>query len=205
MNINDNINEKAFQIVDKLVAAGIIKDCTDTDDQTEFEAQDIIADLLAEEQTAKESTKQMFLGEIVTKFVAAENPRDVQIRSSRDASNLLREVIGDNMQVRQQLVAIYLNNANKVMAVETITTGTSKQVLMDGMRIAKEAIITGASGVIVAHNHPSGNERPSESDKRETKSLKAALDYLEVSFLDNIILTEDTYYSFADNGERSLS
>lgn len=205
MNINDNINEKAFQIVDKLVAAGIIKDCTDTDDQTEFEAQDIIAELLTEEQTAKESTKQVFLGEIVTKFVAAENPRDVQIRSSRDASNLLREIIGDNMQVRQQLVAIYLNNANKVMSVETITTGTSKQVLMDGMRIAKEAIITGASGVIVAHNHPSGNERPSESDKRETKSLKAALDYLEVSFLDNIILTEDTYYSFADNGERSLS
>lgn len=151
------------------------------------------------------TNKQVFLGEIVTKFVAAKNPRDVQIRSSRDASNLLREIIGDNMQVRQQLVAIYLNNANKVMAVETITTGTSKQVLMDGMRIAKEAIITGASGVIVAHNHPSGNERPSESDKRETKSLKAALDYLEVSFLDNIILTEDTYYSFADNGERSLS
>lgn len=205
MKINDNINEKAFQIVDKLVAAGIIKDCTDTDDQTEFDAQDIIADLLAEDQTTREAVKQVFLGEITTEFVPAENPREVAVRSSRDANNVLREIIGKEMQVRQMQVALYLNNSNKIMAAEIITIGSMKSVTSDVSGIARQAVTIGASGVIVGHNHPSGNKLPSEADRREAKKLKNALKTLDISMLDSIILTSDEYYSFSDNGERSLA
>lgn len=205
MNNNDNINDKALQIVDKLVAAGIIKDCTDTDDQTEFDAQDIIADLLAEDQTTREAVKQVFLGEITTEFVPAENPREVAVRSSRDANNVLREIIGKEMQVRQMQVALYLNNANKIMAAEIITIGSMKSVTSDVSGIARQAVTIGATGVIVGHNHPSGNKRPSEADRRAAKKLKNALKTLDISMLDSIILTSDEYYSFSDNGERSLS
>lgn len=205
MKINDNINEKAFQIVDKLVAAGIIKDCTDTDDQTEFDAQDIIADLLAEDQTTREAVKQVFLGEITTEFVPAENPREVAVRSSRDANEVLREIIGKEMQVRQMQVALYLNNSNKIMAAEIITIGSMKSVTSDVSGIARQAVTIGASGVIVGHNHPSGSKQPSEADRREAKKLKNALKTLDISLLDSIVLTSDEYYSFSDNGERSLA
>jgi DNA repair protein RadC len=205
MNINEDINDKAIQIVEKLVAAGIIKDCTDTDDQTEFEAQDIVADFLAEEQTTREAAKQVFLGEITTEFVPAENPREVAVRSSRDANDVLREIIGKDMQVRQMQVALYLNNANKIMAAEIITIGSMKSVTSDVSGISRQALTIGASGVIVGHNHPSGNKRPSEADRREAKKLKNALKTLDISLLDSIVLTDKEYYSFSDNGERSLA
>ena len=205
MNSNDNIKDKAFQIVDKLVAAGIIKDCTDTDDQTEFDAQDIIADLLAEDQTTREAVKQVFLGEITTEFVPAENPREVAVRNSRVANDVMREIIGKEMQVRQMQVALYLNNANKIMAAEIITIGSMKSVTSDVSGIARQAVTIGASGVIVGHNHPSGNKKPSEADRREAKKLKNALKTLDISLLDSIVLTSDEYYSFSDNGERSLA
>lgn len=205
MNINEDINDKAIQIVEKLVAAGIIKDCTDTDDQTEFEAQDIVADFLAKEQTTREAAKQVFLGEITTEFVPAENPREVAVRSSREANDVLREIIGKDMQVRQMQVALYLNNANKIMAAEIITIGSMKSVTSDVSGISRQALTIGASGVIVGHNHPSGNKRPSEADRREAKKLKNALKTLDISLLDSIVLTDKEYYSFADNGERSLA
>jgi len=148
---------------------------------------------------------QVFLGKIVTEFIPADNPREVAVRSSIDAEKVLREIIGDAVQVRQTLVALYLNNGNKVMCAEVVTTGTYKQVLMDRMTIAKQALAVGATAVIIGHNHPSGNERPNEADKRGTQKLKRALDALDISLLDNIIVTADSKYSFSDNGERSLA
>lgn len=145
------------------------------------------------------------MGTIETKFIPAKNPREVAIRSSIDAEKVLREIVGDDMQVRQKLVALYLNKANKVMCADVLTIGTYTQVLMDNRMIVKQALAVGATAVIIGHNHPSGNERPSEADKRSTGKLNNALKTLDISLLDNIILTDKTKYSFADNGERSLA
>lgn len=151
------------------------------------------------------TNNQVFMGTIETKFVPAENPREVAVRSSRDANNVLREIIGEEMQVRQMQVALYLNNANKIMAAEIVTIGSMKSVTSDVSGISRQALTIGASGVIVGHNHPSGNKRPSEADRREAKKLKNALKTLDISLLDSIVLTDKEYYSFADNGERSLA
>jgi len=213
MNINDNQSDKAIKIVDRLVTAGIIKDCTDTNDETEFDAQDIVVEVLndfeakeiLDELEENRPSKQDFLGVIETKFIPAKNPREVAIRSSIDAEKVLREIVGDDMQVRQKLIALYLNKANKVMCADVLTIGTYTQVLMDNRMIVKQALAVGATAVIIGHNHPSGNERPSEADKRSTGKLNNALKTLDISLLDNIILTDKTKYSFADNGERSLA
>jgi len=216
MNINDNNNQsdKAIRIVEELVTAGIIKDCKVTKkDETEFEAQDIVVDVLNDfeakeilaELEEKKPSKQDFLGVVETRFIPAKNPREFAVRSSIDAEKVLREIVGDDMQVRQKLVALYLNKANKIMCADVLTIGTSTQVLMDNRMIAKQALAVGAAAVIIGHNHPSGNERPSEADKRSTGKLKIALGGLDISLLDNIILTDKTKYSFADNGERSLA
>ena len=225
MNINDNNNQsdKTIQIVEELVAAGIIKDRTDTNEEREFDAQDfddmifaaqdIVVDVLNDfeakeilaELEEKKPSKQDFLGVVETKFIPAKNPREFAVRSSIDAEKVLREIVGDDMQVRQKLVALYLNKANKIMCADVLTIGTSTQVLMDNRMIAKQALAVGAEAVIIGHNHPSGNERPSEADKRSTGKLKIALGGLDISLLDNIILTDKTKYSFADNGERSLA
>jgi len=213
MNINDNQSDKAIKIVDRLVTAGIIKDCTDTNDETEFDAQDIVVEVLndfeakeiLDELEEKRPSKQDFLGVIETKFIPAKNPKEVAVRSAMDAEKVLREIVGDDMQIRQKLVALYLNKANKVMCADVLTIGTYTQVLMDNRMIAKQALAVGATAVIIGHNHPSGNERPSEADKRSTGRLNEALKTLDISLLDNIILTDKTKYSFADNAERSLA
>ena len=70
--------------------------------------------------------------------------------------------------------------------------------------IVRQAVLTQAAGVIIAHNHPSGNVLPSQSDIKETEKLKKALKYLNISLVDHIIISDDRYYSFADEHSSDL-
>jgi DNA repair protein RadC len=80
-------------------------------------------------------------------------------------------------------------------------TGT----LVDKRLILKKALVGNCTAIILAHNHPSGANKPSENDRKMTKQIKEACNLLDISLLDHIIVCNDNYYSFADNGERSLS
>ena len=75
-------------------------------------------------------------------------------------------------------------------------TGT----LVDIRLVLKHAILVGAIGVILVHNHPSGNLKPSIADKKLTEKLKQAGGHLDIKVLDHVIITENSYFSFADNG-----
>ena len=86
-----------------------------------------------------------------------------------------------------------------------MTQGCGASCSVDIPAITRRAIEGTAHAVIVAHNHPSGNKNPSESDRRATKDLKKAIKPFNIEVLDHIIVCEDGYYSFADNGERSLA
>lgn len=148
--------------------------------------------------------KKLFLGEIQTTFVDAENPEVRNIRSSRDASELIREIIGGDMRIKQMMIATFLNSANQVMFTEILSIGTDKMVILSTKEVVRKAIVSGCSAVVIGHNH-TGSKNPSESDRRETKALKEGLKMFDIELLDHVILTADSYYSFADHGERSLA
>lgn len=95
---------------------------------------------------------------------------------------------------------LYLNRANKIMSVEKISKGGITGTVADPRLIFGRALDIKACGVILVHNHPSGSTRPSNQDLELTKKLKSAGQLLDIQVMDHLIVTEDTYYSFADEG-----
>jgi DNA repair protein RadC len=106
----------------------------------------------------------------------------------------------DTMELHETFIAIMLNRANNTTGFRVIGQGGIAGVVVDIRQIAVSALMTNASAVIVAHNHPSGNTKPSKADLSLTKKLKDALHLLDISLLDHLILTKETYLSFADEG-----
>jgi len=100
-------------------------------------------------------------------------------------------------------VELLLNRANKVLGISTISEGGLSGTVTDVRLIYQYAIKANASGIIIAHNHPSGNINPSESDQKITNKIKDAGNLLDIQLLDHIILTAEIeiYRSFADEGQ----
>ncbi|MBQ0786303.1 MAG: JAB domain-containing protein, partial [Oceanihabitans sp.] len=93
---------------------------------------------------------------------------------------------------------VYLNNSNKVIQKNQLSKGGITGTLVDVRLALKTALEVGATGIILAHNHPSGTLKPSEADKQLTKKLKIAAESLDIKVLDHLIITENAYFSFAD-------
>jgi len=124
-----------------------------------------------------------------------EKPR---ITGSKDAFELLK---GDLMDLpHEEFWVILLNRANRMMKKKKVSEGGVSGTVADPKIIFKFALEELASGVIVVHNHPSGNLAASQSDIDLTKKLKEAGKFLEVQLLDHLIIAGQKYYSFADEG-----
>lgn len=121
-----------------------------------------------------------------------------KIASSRDAYEHLK---GDLMDLsREEFWILLLNRAHRIIKKKRVSEGGVSGTVADPRVIYKIALEDLASGVIVAHNHPSGNLQPSQSDIDLTKKLKEAGKFLEVQLLDHLIVAGNKYYSFADEG-----
>lgn len=123
-----------------------------------------------------------------------------KITKSIDAANTFRRVWYDDMEVRERFYIMYLNRANNVMAVHELSSGGISGTVVDNKLIFSAALKMLASGIILAHNHPSDTLRPSTQDLEITKKIKLAASTLEMEVLDHIVLSTDSYYSFADEG-----
>lgn len=122
-----------------------------------------------------------------------------KIASSKDAFELLR---GDLMDLpKEEFWVLLLNRANRVITKRRISEGGVSGTVADPKIIFKLALEELASGVIVAHNHPSGNLSASQQDIDLTRKLKEGGKLLEIQLLDHIIVAGTRYYSFADNGQ----
>lgn len=126
----------------------------------------------------------------------AEGLARTSISSSSDAYECLAPMIADNNH--EQFVVMFLNRANKVLKIQSHSSGGLVGTVVDVKMLLKEAILLNASGLIVAHNHPSGNVKPSNSDKELTRKIKNAANLLEIELLDHLIITGDSYFSFRD-------
>jgi DNA repair protein RadC len=135
------------------------------------------------------------LGRRKTDFDPDEKPK---ITSSRDAFDLLKADMTD--LVKEEFWLLLLNRAHRVIGKKRISEGGVSGTVADPKIIFKIALEELASGVIVAHNHPSGNLQPSQTDIDLTKKLKDAGKVLDIQLLDHLILANQKYFSFADEG-----
>ncbi|WP_067147316.1 RadC family protein [Pseudotamlana agarivorans] len=119
-----------------------------------------------------------------------------KINSSRSVFELMQPVIGELHH--EEFWIIYLNNSNKVLQKNQQSKGGITGTLVDVRLVLKTALEVGATGIILAHNHPSGTLKPSEADKQITQKLKNAAHSLDIQVLDHLIITESAYFSFAD-------
>jgi DNA repair protein RadC len=122
----------------------------------------------------------------------------VFIKSARDIYEVLKSYYIDiHIEI---FVVAYLNRANAIIAIETISMGGMTGTVADPRVILRKAIVHRACGLVLSHNHPSGNLNPSKADGDLTVKIKAGAALLDITVLDHVILTADSYYSFADNG-----
>jgi DNA repair protein RadC len=136
----------------------------------------------------------------VKKTPASERP---QVRSSSEGAKAFRSIKEwDDMHRRESFYAIYLNRANRAVGWDCISKGGVSGTVVDTRLVLQPALMMPqpASSVIVAHNHPSGNLSPSPADKSLTRKLREACATMGIALLDHLILTEDSYLSFADEG-----
>lgn len=98
---------------------------------------------------------------------------------------------------------LFLNNARYVTAKRQMTSGGSSSTVIDVRGIVKEALDLHATGIILVHNHPSGNPVPGTADMEETLQLKQAAESMDISLLDHVVVCDDSYYSFSD--ERTVT
>jgi DNA repair protein RadC len=125
----------------------------------------------------------------------------VKISSSLTTANYIKgiyEVENDDITLYESFYVVMLNNANNTIGYTKISQGGITGTVVDVRLIAKHALECLATSVILIHNHPSGNSKPSSADKLITEKIKHGLALLDIRVLDHIILTENTYFSFAD-------
>lgn len=124
----------------------------------------------------------------------------VNIKSSHDAADFIRPMFGDNLGICEEFHIILLNQRNNTIGNVRISQGGITATIADVRMIGKYALESLATAVILAHNHPSGNCKPSQADIQLTQKAKSALALFDINVLDHVILTEESYYSLADEG-----
>lgn len=124
-----------------------------------------------------------------------------KIDSSKIAFDILISLWDKNkIDYVEHFYALYLNRANKVIGSILLSTGGCIGTVVDVKILMQGALLSNAQGIIIAHNHPSGSLIPSNNDLDITTRIKTACSYFEISLLDHLILAENQYYSFKDEG-----
>ena len=156
-------------------------------------------------QSPQQSIDFLHVAEVSLIYVTKVKPSDrLAVKCSRDAQKIFFDSWNQStIEHKETFKMLLLNRANKVLGITTISEGGLSGTVTDVRLIFQYAIKGNASGIIVAHNHPSGNQNPSESDLKITQKIKEAGNLLDIQLLDHIIITPemDLYRSFADEGQ----
>ena len=132
------------------------------------------------------------------KVKASERP---SIKSSKDAATLLQKNWDNNkIDFIEQFKVILLNRANKVLGILQASSGGVTGTLVDAKLVFVSALKANACGIIISHNHPSGNLKPSPQDEQLTTKLNNGAKLLDIKLLDHLIITSEGYLSFSDEG-----
>ena len=120
------------------------------------------------------------------------------VQSSKDIAQYLKAILKDFTY--EVFAVLFLNRANKINHFEIISRGGITGTVADPRIILKKALEQDATSIVLSHNHPSGSLKPSRADEELTQKIKEAAKYFDIKLIDHIIVSEDGYYSFADEG-----
>jgi len=133
-----------------------------------------------------------------SKVKASERPK---ITKSGDAYELFIKYWDENkLEFVEQFKVMLLNRANRVLGICELSTGGISGTVADPKLIFMAALKSNASFIVIAHNHPSGNLKPSMADEKLTDKIKEAGKFLDLPLLDHLIITDEGFFSFADEG-----
>jgi len=133
-----------------------------------------------------------------TKQKASERP---QVKDSRAGYDLLLKCFDENtIELKESFKVLLLNYGNRVLGVMNVSEGGITGTTVDARLIMQSVILSAATKIIIAHNHPSGRLQPSAEDSFITSRVKKACELLDIELLDSLIITPESYYSFADEG-----
>jgi DNA repair protein RadC len=126
-----------------------------------------------------------------------ENKKSI-VKHSSDVAKYLRAKL--QHKKHEVFMAVYMNRSNKIQHYEIISNGGMTGTIADPRVILKKALEHDATAIILCHNHPSGGLKPSRADEDLTWKIKEAASYFDIKIVDHIIVSEEGYYSFADEG-----
>ena len=125
-----------------------------------------------------------------------------RINNSSDAAS----IIIPELQTldHEESWVLFLTADNRLLCKEMITKGTLTSTLLDARTILRRALLNNAAAIILTHNHPSGNPTPSNSDIKMTSDINEACHLMSITLIDHLIISTDSYFSFADNTETAI-
>lgn len=141
-----------------------------------------------------------FLAEVQPKYILTEQPRS-QVTSPTDAyKSVINHFDADTLDYREQVIVLYLNRANNTIGVQRLSVGSQSASIIDAKIVFAMGLLIGASGIILAHNHPSGQMKPSNADLLVTESIASFGKMIGMQLLDHIIVVRDSFISLKEEG-----
>ncbi len=139
--------------------------------------------------------------ELTVRYKRAATKR-VKVKSASEVVEFMREHFYDQEEIesREKFVVMFIDRANNIFAWETVSEGGMSGTVADPRIIFRSALMSACCSIVIAHNHPSNTNQPSASDIQLTKNIVEAGKVLEITVLDHVIITTDSFYSFAEEG-----
>jgi DNA repair protein RadC len=136
--------------------------------------------------------------ELARRKISIGSLNKTMVRSSKDVADFLKLHLSDLPY--EVFAVVLLNRANRIIHFEVISKGGITGTVADPRIILKLALLHGATGIILSHNHPSGNLQPSQADDQVTRNIQKAAELMDIKLLDHLIVSDDGYYSYVDAG-----
>ena len=140
--------------------------------------------------------------ELGRRSLVDKEQKQKQISDARTAAELVAPKIG--FLDHEECWVLFLNATGRRLACERLSTGSDIAAIIDNKTIVRRALELKARGIILYHNHPSGNPQPGKADCKQTEKLKDAANLFEIKLLDHIVIACDKYYSFAEEKTGSI-
>jgi DNA repair protein RadC len=143
------------------------------------------------------------IAEIKISYNTANTPKVKIISVNKAYQVLLNSWDSDTIELQEEFKVLLLNRANEVLGIYPLSRGGITGTVVDSRLIFAVALKCNATGIIIAHNHPSGTLKPSDNDITLTRSIKKCAELLNINLIDHIIVTKNGYFSFSNEGKLS--
>ena len=143
------------------------------------------------------------VAEIKVSYSTTSTPKIKIASVNRAFEVLLSSWDLDTIELQEEFKILLLNRANEVLGIYPLSRGGITGTLVDSRLIFAVALKCNATGILLCHNHPSGNLKPSDADITLTRSIKKYADFLDITLIDHLIITKNGYFSFSNEGKLS--